>query len=156
MSPIGKPITILYADDDPDDRLLTQEALKASRLANDMHFVDDGEELLEYLRREGRYGSDEAAPRPGIILLDLNMPRMDGREALAEIKRDARLRRIPVIVMTTSSAETDILRSYDIGASSYIVKPVTFDALVEVMRELGRYWLQLVELPDPESRSVKP
>ena len=155
MSPVGRPITILYADDDPDDRLLTQEALKASRLANDMHFVEDGEELLDYLRRQGRYASGaEAAPRPGIILLDLNMPRMDGREALAEIKRDANLRRIPVVVMTTSSAETDILRSYDIGASSYIVKPVTFDALVNVMRELGRYWLQVVELPDAVSRNV--
>lgn len=154
MSPVGKPITILYADDDPDDRLLTLEALKASRLANEMHFVEDGVALLEYLRREGAYSDPDAAPRPGLVLLDLNMPRMDGREALAQIKSDPKLRGIPVIVMTTSNAETDILRSYDIGANSYIVKPVTFDALVAVMRDLGRYWLQVVELPVASSGSV--
>lgn len=148
MKTPGKPITILYADDDADDRLLTHEAMKASRLANDMFFVEDGEELLEFLNNEGKYTDPKAAPLPHLVLLDLNMPRMDGREALIRMKGDPRLRRIPVVVLTTSNAETDILRSYDIGANSYIVKPVTFDALVQVMRDLDRYWLQVVELPE--------
>ena len=148
MKNSGRPVTIVYADDDADDRLLTREAMKASRLANEMFFVEDGEELLDFLNHRGKYADRVAAPLPSIILLDLNMPRMDGREALMRMKADPRLRRIPVVVLTTSDAETDILRSYDIGANSYIVKPVTFEALVEVMRDLGRYWLQVVELPD--------
>ena len=148
MRPSGRPVTIVYADDDADDRLLTHEAMKASRLANEMHFVEDGEELLDFLNNSGKYSDRKTAPQATVVLLDLNMPRMDGREALTRIKADPRLRRIPVVVLTTSSAETDIVRSYDIGANSYIVKPVTFDALVEVMRDLGRYWLQVVELPE--------
>lgn len=142
-----KPVTILMADDDPDDRALTREAFEAAHLANDIRFVEDGEELLDYLNRRGRFaGGAEAAPWPGIILLDLNMPRMDGREALRAIRSDPRLRGIRVVVMTTSKAEEDILRSYDLSAASYITKPVTFDALVEVVRSLGRYWLEIVEL----------
>lgn len=148
MRPSVRPVTIVYADDDADDRLLTHEAMKASRLANDMYFVEDGEELLDFLNSRGKYSDRKTAPQATVVLLDLNMPRMDGREALSRIKADPRLRRIPVVVLTTSSAETDIVRSYDIGANSYIVKPVTFDALVEVMRDLGRYWLQVVELPE--------
>ncbi|MDP2343486.1 MAG: response regulator [Deltaproteobacteria bacterium] len=139
-------VTILMADDDPDDRELTRDALIESRLRNDLRFVVDGEDLLNYLRREGRY-RDEDAPRPGLILLDLNMPRMDGREALAVIKADPALRQIPVVVLTTSKAEEDIFRSYDLGASSFITKPVTFATLVEVIRVLGRYWLEIVDLP---------
>ena len=142
----GKSITILIAEDDADDRLLAQEALNESRLVNEVHFVEDGEELLEYLRHSGQY-TTAAAPRPGVILLDLNMPRKDGREALTELKRDKDLRRIPVVVMTTSKAEEDILRSYDLGVNSFIVKPVTFEGLVEVMRTLGHYWFEIVELP---------
>ena len=142
----GKSITILIAEDDADDRLLAQEALNESRLVNEVHFVEDGEELLEYLRHSGQY-TTAAAPRPGVILLDLNMPRKDGREALTELKKDKDLRRIPVVVMTTSKAEEDILRSYDLGVNSFIVKPVTFEGLVEVMRTIGHYWFEIVELP---------
>ena len=143
-----KPITILVADDDPDDRALTREAFEEARLANDLRFVEDGVELLDYLNRRGKYADPALSPRPGIILLDLNMPRKDGREALAEIKADPRFRAIRIIIMTTSKAEEDVLRVYDLSAASYIAKPVTFDALVEVVRTIGRYWLEIVELPD--------
>lgn len=143
----GQPIVILMADDDPDDRLLTRKALAESRVLNDLHFVEDGEQLLDFLRHRGAFSDPDKSPRPGLILLDLNMPRKDGREALAEIKADPELRRIPVVVMTTSQAEEDIFRSYDLGASSFITKPVTFDRLVELMRTLGQYWIEFVELP---------
>ena len=143
----GKSIMILMAEDDADDRLLVKDALAESRVLNELRFVGDGEELLEYLRHEGRYSDPASSPRPGLILLDLNMPRKDGREALQEIKADPNLRRIPVVVMTTSKAEEDIFRSYDTGASSYITKPVTFDRLVELMKTLGYYWIEFVELP---------
>ena len=146
----NKPITILMADDDPDDRQLTREAFEENHLANDLRFVEDGEELLDYLHRRGKYAAEGAAPTPGLILLDLNMPRKDGREALQEIKSDPRLRAIRVIVMTTSKAEEDVVRSYDLSAASYITKPVTFERLVEVVRTLGKYWLEIVELP-PEN-----
>ena len=142
------PITILYADDDPDDRMLTADALSESRLANRLETVEDGTELLAYLRREGRWADPEASPRPGVILLDLNMPKMDGREALAAIKSDPRFASIPVVILTTSRAEADVVRSYEIGANSYIAKPVTFDGLVQVMTELKRYWFEIVQLPE--------
>lgn len=142
------PITILMADDDADDRLMFVEALEESRLKNDVRFVVDGVELMEYLRRQGRFAGPGAAPRPGLILLDLNMPRKDGREALQDIKADPDLRRIPVVIMTTSKAEEDVIRSYDLGANSFVTKPVTFTELVEVMKVLGRYWLEIVELPE--------
>jgi CheY-like chemotaxis protein len=142
-----KPITLLLADDDEDDRLLTKVALARSRLANDLRFVEDGEELMDYLHRRGRYEDPASSPRPGLILLDLNMPRKDGREALREIKTDPALRRIPVVVMTTSQADRDVAGSYDLGANSYVTKPVTMDSLVEVLRALGRYWFEIVELP---------
>jgi CheY-like chemotaxis protein len=142
-----KPITLLMADDDEDDRLLTKVALERSRLANELRFVEDGEELMDYLHRRGRYEDPASSPRPGLILLDLNMPRKDGREALREIKADPALRRIPVVVMTTSQAEQDVVRSYDLGANSYVTKPVTMDSLVEVLQALGRYWFEIVELP---------
>lgn len=144
MTEARKTLIILIAEDDEDDRLLVRDALKESRVINEVHFVQDGVELLEFLRREGRHPD---APRPGVILLDLNMPRMDGRTALGEIKSDPALRRIPILVMTTSRAEEDILRSYDLGAASFIPKPVTFEGLVEVMAQLGRYWVEIVELP---------
>ena len=144
----GEAITILIADDDEEDRVLTQEALSGARLTNDLRFVVDGEDLMDYLRHEGRYASDaSAAPVPGIILLDLNMPKLDGREALAEIKADPNLRHIPVVVLTTSSAEADVLRSYELGVNSFITKPVTFAGLVEVMQGFSRYWFEIVELP---------
>jgi two-component system, response regulator len=142
-----KPITILIAEDDPDDRMLTREALIESRLANDLRFVENGEELMDYLHHRGPYANGKSPPRPGLILLDLNMPKKDGREALQEIKADPVLRQIPVVVLTTSKAEEDICRSYDLGVSSFITKPVRFESLVEIMKVLARYWFEIVELP---------
>ncbi|MBL1178369.1 MAG: response regulator [Pantanalinema sp. GBBB05] len=135
------------ADDDEEDLLLARSALEACRLANDLHCVRNGEELLDYLYRRGEYAELATSPRPGLILLDLNMPRKDGREALQEIKADPELRHIPVVILTTSKAEEDIYRTYDLGANSYITKPVTFNSLVEVMQSLGRYWFEIVDLP---------
>ena len=140
-------ITVLAADDDQDDRDMTLEAFQESRILNDLHFVEDGEKLLQYLRREGHFADPLKSPRPGLILLDLNMPRMGGREALKEIKADPALRQIPVVIMTTSKAEEDIFRSYDDGASSFISKPSKFTTLVDTVRGLGHYWLELVDLP---------
>ncbi|MFW6058796.1 MAG: response regulator [Phycisphaeraceae bacterium] len=147
----ARQVTILMADDDAEDRLLTQQALRRHHLADDVRFVTDGQELMEYLHREGAYAAPADAPRPGLILLDLNMPRKDGRAALREIKGDARLRHIPVLVMTSSSREGDVLRSYQLGVSSFITKPASFDALVDAMQVIGRYWLEIVELPDEET-----
>lgn len=145
--PHGTPIVILLADDDADDRLLTRDALAENRLANNLQCVEDGEELLDYLFRRGKYTDPESSPRPGLILLDLNMPRKDGREALKEIKSHPDLRKIPIVVLTTSKADEDICRSYKLGVNSYITKPVTFASLVEVMKALGKYWFEIVELP---------
>jgi CheY-like chemotaxis protein len=142
-----KPIVILLADDDEEDRMLACDALAESRLSNDITCVTDGEDLMDYLHRRGKYGPPFEAPRPGLILLDLNMPKKDGREALREIKSDPELRQISVVVLTTSKAEEDIYSSYDSGASSFISKPVTFEGLVEVMKGLGRYWFEIVDLP---------
>jgi CheY-like chemotaxis protein len=147
VSPSLHPITILLVDDDEEDLAMTQEALRESRLGNDLRTAHDGEELMDYLLRRGEYAEPAAAPRPGLILLDLNMPRKDGREALSEIKSNPELRKIPVIVLTTSKAEEDIFRTYDLGVSSFITKPVTFAGLVEAMQVLTQYWLEIVELP---------
>ena len=141
------PITVLMADDDVEDCMLVKEALVESRLGNELRFVRDGEELMAYLRREGAYAEASSSPRPGLILLDLNMPRKDGREALAEIRADPLLHQIPVVVLTTSQAEEDICRSYDLGVNSYVTKPVTFESLVDMVRTLGKYWFEIVELP---------
>jgi CheY-like chemotaxis protein len=145
-----KPIVILLADDDEEDRMLACDALAESRLSNDISCVTDGEDLMDYLRRKGKYSPPTEAPRPGLILLDLNMPKKDGREALREIKSDPELRQISVIVLTTSKAEEDIYSSYDSGASSFISKPVTFEGLVDVMKGLGRYWFEIVDLPQEQ------
>ncbi len=142
----AKPIIILMADDDDDDYLLTKKALGESKLLNTLIRVRDGEELLDYLHRKGQF-NELNAPRPGVILLDLNMPRKDGREALKEIKSDDTLRNIPIVVFTTSKAEEDIYKTYQLGVNSFITKPVTFDNLTEVMRTLGNYWFEIVELP---------
>lgn len=147
MSHNSVPISILIADDDADDRMLIKDAFDECRLKNPLQFVEDGEQLLAYLRREGKYEKLKGEPLPGIILLDLNMPRVDGRTALDEIKKDERLRRIPVIILTTSKAEEDILRTYYLGVSSFISKPVTFDGLVDVVKTIGHYWIQIVALP---------
>jgi CheY-like chemotaxis protein len=142
------PISILVCDDDEDDRMLTKQALEDAHISNDVKFVEDGEDLLDFLHQRGRYAGDTgAAPRPGLILLDLNMPRLDGREALQEIKEDESLSDIPIVVLTTSRLDEDIARSYQLGVNSFITKPVTFSGLVEAMNVLGRYWLEIVELP---------
>jgi len=139
--------TVLMADDDPDDRFLAREALDEARVNTDLHFVNDGKALLDYLHRRGEYERDEAAPRPCLILLDLNMPKMDGREALRQIKADPALRRIPIVILTTSSLEDDVRRCYDLGANAYVTKPMSFDGLVEVMRTLDAFWFNIVKLP---------
>lgn len=144
----AKPITILIAEDDPDDRKMTKEAFDECYLANDVRFVEDGVELLDYLNRRGKYSDPASSPFPGLLLLDLNMPRKDGREALREIKKDPKLKNLRVIILTTSKAEEDIHKSYDLSASSYITKPVTFAALLDVIKALGKYWLEIVELPN--------
>jgi len=142
------PITILIADDDPDDRDLVRDAIKESGLTADVRTVANGEELMDFLRRQNAYAAPGAAPAPSLVLLDLNMPRKSGREALAEMKADPALRRIPVVVLTTSQAEDDISRTYDLGASSFIVKPTRYQALLEIISALNRYWFQIVSLPD--------
>ena len=143
----AKSVVILVADDDPEDCLLIQDALQESRLTNDVRCVGDGEELLAYLEQRGKYADPLVSPRPALILLDLNMPRKDGREALAEIKGDRRFRKIPVVILTTSKAEEDISRSYALGVNSYITKPATFESLVEIMQALREYWFEVVQLP---------
>lgn len=151
-----KPIVILLADDDDEDRMLACDALAEIQLLNAVYCVEDGGELMDYLRRQGKYAPPAKAPRPGLILLDLNMPKMDGREALREIKADASLRQISIVVLTTSKAEEDILRSYDSGASSFISKPVTFEGLIELMTGLARYWFEIVELsPSSDADSTR-
>lgn len=148
-----KGITILIADDDHEDRMLIKDAFEENRLRNDLRFVEDGVELIEYLTRQGKYENPETSPKPGLILLDLNMPKKDGREALKEIKSSRDLKGIPVVVLTTSKAEEDVYRTYDLGVNSFITKPVTFESLVAITRDLGRYWLEIVELP-PNERAL--
>ncbi len=152
MSDEHNSVVILLADDDEEDRMLACDALAESGLLNNIYCVTDGEDLMDYLHRRGIYTPPADAPRPGLILLDLNMPKKDGREALREIKSDLSLRQIPVVVLTTSKADEDILRSYDSGASSFVSKPVTFEGLVNLMRGLGRYWFETVDLPRQEER----
>jgi CheY-like chemotaxis protein len=142
-----KPVTILIADDDPDDQRLTSEALAGFEPPKDIRFVGDGEELIDYLRHRGKHADADSAPRPGVILLDLNLPRKDGREALREIKQDPELRLIPVTVLTVSNAETDIHGVYDLGANSYLCKPRSYTELMEAMRSWSSFWLDTVELP---------
>ena len=138
------PIEILLVEDNPGDVRLTREAFRDGRVSNNLSVVSDGVEALAFLRREGSHGH---APRPGLVLLDLNLPRKDGREVLAEIKTDPYLRRIPVVVLTTSEAEADILRSYDLNANCYITKPVDFDRFLEVIKSIEEFWLTIVQLP---------
>ena len=147
MSQDNRLFTILMVDDDPDDRLLFKEACEEVHLRNPLEFLENGEQLVDYLKRRGTYSDLEGEPYPGIILLDLNMPLKDGREALEEIKNDAELRHIPIIILTTSKDEDDILSSYGLGASSYIVKPISLDRLMRVVNSIGEYWVQIVEVP---------
>ena len=152
MNRSKRSVPILIADDDEDDRDMIRDALKESRLLNNLHCVKDGEELMDYLHHRGKFEDQIKNPLPGLILLDLNMPRMDGREALREIKTDPHLRQIPVIVLTTSQAEEDIFRTYELGVNSFITKPVSFEDLVKVIKTLGNYWFDIVELPDSERK----
>jgi CheY-like chemotaxis protein len=153
---ISRQLMILMADDDPDDRLLVKDALAEchpeQRLAERVRFVDDGEELMDYLVRRGKFTDHASSPRPDLILLDLNMPRKDGREALREIRAHPELRRIPVVVFTTSKADTDISLIYELGANSFVTKPVAYDALVNTLGVMSRYWLGIVELPSMSCR----
>lgn len=144
-------VVILMADDDEDDILLTQKALQQGKLLNELYCVHDGEQLMDYLLHQGDYTDVTKAPRPGVILLDLNMPKKDGREALKEIKDNPDLKDIPVVVFTTSKAEEDIYRSYKLGVNSFITKPVTFERLIEVMQMIGKYWFEIVTLPPEEN-----
>jgi CheY-like chemotaxis protein len=148
------PIRIVVADDDPDDRLMIADAFEEVKLGNPVDFVEDGVELMEYLRREGKYGDLRSQPYPGFILLDLNMPRKDGRTALKEIRESAELHRIPIVILTTSKAEEDIIRTYNLGVNSFICKPVSFDGLVEIVKTVGRYWIEIVALPPECKRSA--
>lgn len=138
---------ILMADDDDDDRLLVQEAFTEAKLSNELLFVKDGQELLDYLNGKNEIAFNRLVPYPSLILLDLNMPRKDGREALREIKADSRLRSIPIVVLTTSSAEEDVNYCYELGVASFITKPSTFKGLVETMKILSEYWFKIVRLP---------
>lgn len=155
MTASRQAITILVADDDPDDQAMTREAFLECRLYNPLVFVSDGEQLMDYLHNRGAFADAERFPLPGLVLLDLNMPRLDGREALRMIKDDPALRQVPVVVLTTSKAEEDVARSYADGVNSFITKPVSFAALLEVVQTLGKYWLQIVDLPQ-EGEGVEP
>ena len=140
----GMPVEILLVEDNPGDVRLTQEALKESKITNSLTVAKDGVEALEVLRREGVHAD---APKPDVIFLDLNLPRMDGREVLSIIKEDPELRRIPVVVLTTSEAEQDVLRAYDLHANCYICKPVDLDQFIRVVRSIESFWLSVVKLP---------
>ena len=150
-SKVKSQVPILIADDDLDDCQMIKEALEESRLLNEVHFVHDGEELMNFLNNQGKYTDRTKYPQPGLILLDLNMPKKDGREALKEIKTNSVFRQIPTVVLTTSKAEEDIYRTYNLGVNSFITKPVAFGSLVTIMIDLGRYWFDLVELPEKRS-----
>jgi len=140
-------IHIHMCDDDPDDRLLFEDAIADANLMNEISFTEDGQDLMDYLNRHGDYQNLEQQELPDIILLDLNMPRKDGREALKEIKDNSKFRHIPVVILTTSKHEEDVFKSYDLGANSYIAKPVTFDKLVDLVKHISTYWFKIVKLP---------
>jgi CheY-like chemotaxis protein len=143
----GKPAVILLAEDDPGDQELTRRALEQSLIRNELHIVEDGEEALNYLQRRGKYENPVSSPKPDLMLLDLNMPKMDGKQLLEQMRADPNLRRIPVVALTTSKQENDIIRTYDLGANSYIVKPVDMDQFVNAIKVLKDYWFQIVVLP---------
>lgn len=142
-----KQITILMAEDSPEDQLLIKQAFQESSWGWCLYVVNDGEELLDYLYHRGQYQNQESAPRPDLILLDLNLPKINGNEALQVIKADSKLQRLPIVILTSSKAEADIHRSYELGASSYLTKPMTFALLVQAVNILGEYWFDIVELP---------
>jgi chemotaxis family two-component system response regulator Rcp1 len=143
------PVEILLVEDNPGDVRLTREALKEGKVYNNLHWSKDGVEALEFLKREGKHAN---APRPDIILLDLNLPKKDGREVLAVIKRDAELKQIPVVVLTTSKAEEDVLKSYELHANCYVTKPVDLEKFIQVVQSIDRFWLTVVTLPPADNR----
>lgn len=147
MSRKGDIRTVLCAEDDSEDRAMLKEALEKSLDGDEIYFVKDGDEMMDYLYRRGEYAEIAGTPLPSFVLLDLNMPKKDGREALREIKADSNLRRIPIVVLTTSKTREDIIHCYDMGVSGFITKPPKFGLLVEMMKTLGKYWLETVELP---------
>ena len=151
MNSSSQPIRIVVADDDADDRMMIKDAFDESKLGNPVDFVEDGVELLEYLNRQGKWTHLTNQPFPGFILLDLNMPRKDGRTVLKEIKESSELHRIPIVILTTSKAEEDIIRTYNLGVNSFICKPVSFDKLVDIVKTVGHYWIEIVALP-PECK----
>ncbi|MDB6029490.1 MAG: hypothetical protein JWM68_5713 [Verrucomicrobiales bacterium] len=140
-----RPIEILMVEDSPTDRLITEEALITAKLMNNLHVVEDGVEAMEFLRKEGKYANK---PRPDIILLDLNLPRKDGREVLAEVKADEKLKIIPVVVLTTSQAEQDVIKAYGLHANCYITKPVDFECFTQVVQSIQSFWFSVVTLPN--------
>jgi CheY-like chemotaxis protein len=144
VSPNAVPVEILLVEDDPGDVLITREAIESSKVANRLSVVSNGEEALQFLQRQEPFAD---APRPGLILLDLNLPRLDGREVLARVKADPDLRRIPVVVLTTSSSDDDIVRSYDLHANAYVTKPVDFDQFMSVVRQIDHFFVSIVTLP---------
>jgi CheY-like chemotaxis protein len=147
LKAVTRSIHILIAEDDEEDRMLTREAMVESKIKNKINFVEDGEQLMDFLLNQGKYADKSKFPTPGIILLDLNMPKKDGREALKDIKMHTELRKIPVVILTTSKAEEDIIRTYDLGVNSFITKPVSFEGMINVMKTIGTYWFEIVELP---------
>ena len=154
MSRNPYPVRIVVADDDADDRMMIKDAFEESKLKNPVDFVEDGVQLMEYLRREGKWEHLKDTPYPGFILLDLNMPRKDGRTALKEIKESAEMHRIPIVILTTSKAEEDIVKTYNLGVNSFICKPVSFDKLVEIVKTVGHYWIEIVALPPECQRAA--
>ena len=155
MTGNGGNIPILMAEDDPDDRLFIEQAFRDLRLGGELHFVENGEELMNFLRRRGTYSDPRCSPRPALILLDLNMPKKDGRQCLAEIKSDSVLQDIPVVVWTTSNLEEDIARCFEAGADSYMTKPASYPGLLEAVKEIGRRWFP-VRRPQPEAPTTRP
>ena len=147
MMVLAKSNIILMAEDDSDDQLLVRDALSEAGFGIDLRFVTNGVELMDYLHQRNQFQSGGASPRPGLIILDLNMPKMDGREALKEIKANPELKKIPVVILTTSTADPDIARAYDLGANSFISKPAAYNVLVNIMRSIGQYWFNVVVLP---------
>lgn len=144
INPLGRPADFLLVEDNPGDVRLTQEALKNYKVQNNLHVATDGEEAMAFLRRQGKYGN---APRPDIILLDLNLPKKDGREVLAEIKSDPNLKAIPVVIITSSEAEQDVVKSYNLNANCYVTKPVNLDQFIKVVQSINDFWLTIVKLP---------
>lgn len=153
MSTSKQPL-ILMAEDDADDRLLAQDAFGESGVTGNVRFVSDGQELMDYLLHGGKYTNTADSPKPDLVLLDLNMPRKDGREVLKEIRQTASLRRVPVVVFTTSNADTDIEKMYELGANSFVTKPAAFDALVNTWKSLSSYWFGIVELPTSTQKTA--